>query len=895
MTTNGSLWNPVGTKNSLSNTQLNDIKSEVILIKNMFILTPKYTTFNSATDCGFTNSFESESTTGSNPIKYNSTITTNNIYKDGLTTTATVDLGTTYNYSSSNWILVKSGSNCGFVFKSSGLTAGKCLWVKLNKSPISANVNAYYILANPGSNVTTKELTISNVSVNYSTKTVSYTISTMMYPYLSTITEYKHFLCMVTGSGGSVTVSTIAVSTTNCTINMDTLPPGDYTIRYSMYDSAYISNVLPFGYYPPPTIDNVNFTNKMVTYKGSNLTIGNVTISNSTIPLTVISNTMGEFPINIPGGNYLLSFLINTTTINYTLPYFTVTTIDPTNSPQRSTITLSGINFLNISAVYFGNSSVEWTRESTTKLSVKVPVGSANCSIGIYDIYGNNASYASNFTYTNLKATTFTPKSAIQRSTITLSGINLSNISAVYFGNVSTAWTWNSSINLSVKVPVASFTNCSIGIYDIYGNNSSYDSTFTYMSFSATTFTPTGAPQRSTIALAGSNLSNISAVYFGNVSTAWIWNSSINLSVKVPVGSSNCSIGIYDIYGNNTSYDQTFTYTNLKSSVFEPKISVQRSTIELYGQNFSNISAVYFGNVSADWTWLSTTKLSVKVPVGSVNCSIGVWDIYGNNSSFNDTFTYLAMKATAFTPTSAPQRSTIALAGANLSNISAVYFGNVSATWTWKSSIELSATVPVGSANCSIGVWDVYGNNTSYDQTFIYTNLKATTFTPTSSPQRSTIALLGANLSNISAVYFGDVSASWTWNSSIQVFATVPVGAKGSIRIWDIYGNNDSYGPFTVTNLSYAFQVANMITLVGTGLTDVLLGLPLSYTSDKAPMFTGTLQGTVNVSKNGYYTDTVPIYPVNVIQSNPTSFAPDMVMVRGMPTGKIPDIFQVYR
>jgi hypothetical protein len=106
-----------------------------------------------------------------------------------------------------------------------------------------------------------------------------------------------------------------------------------------------------------------------------------------------------------------------------------------------------------------------------------------------------------------------------------------------------------------------------------------------------------------------------------------------------------------------------------------------------------------------------------------------------------------------------------------------------------------------------------------------------------------------------------------------------------------------------VINLSYAFQVADQLTLVGQGLAGLTPGLPISYPSDQAPMFTlrndsmnASMNSSVNLSvtlsvtlsKDGFFSNTVPILPVTVVQANASALNPDLVTVRGMPTAKLP-------
>ncbi len=574
---------------------------------------------------------------------------------------------------------------------------------------------------------------------------------------------------------------------------------------------------------------------------------------------------------------------------NFTNTTFAVTTFAPTSGPQRTTVLLSGLNFSNISEVRFGtlNAPFEYVLQN---LSVQVPVGILlNSSIRVWDIYGNNFSYPGNFTNTTFTVATFTPTTTIQKRTITLTGNNFSNISAVWFGTVPAEFVWTNTTNLSARVPDRTQFNCSIRVFDIYGNNASYAANFTYADSLVVTSIP-NAPQKTNVVVVGTNFSNISAVLFsrpgGSANATFLFMSAVNLSVRIPDGIPvNTFVEVWDIFGNNSStsfVNTTFTIDTFSAS------APRKSNLLLTGTNLSNMSYVRFASVNASFTRINNFNLSTRVPDGiPINCSLGIGDIYGNNVSMNFTDTTFTLNTL---PIRAPRKSILTIPGSNLSNLYSVRFATLNVSFSYDE-LNVSVKVPDGiPLNFSLGVWDIYGNNTSVN--FTDTTFTLTQFSPTFEFKKGVLNLSGANLSNLSSVLFGSLNSSFTWNSSANVYAEVPnVVTNCSIDVADIYGNTIRYPEtFTVTNLSYAFQVLDRLTLVGTGLTGLALEVPAEYTSSTAPMFRTTKQGTINLSRNELVTDTVPIYPVTVIQSS----SKEVVTVRGMPTGKMPSGFGVY-
>jgi len=186
--------------------------------------------------------------------------------------------------------------------------------------------------------------------------------------------------------------------------------------------------------------------------------------------------------------------------------------------------------------------------------------------------------------------------------------------------------------------------------------------------------------------------------------------------------------------------------------------------------------------------------------------------------------------------------------------------------------------VPEVSGNVSVTVVDLFQNRASIDGLNVSLKPSIQSIIPERAFPGYTVTLFGQDFYELTANV-----ATYTYTVSTLTFSTPSLG--GPIVLSDPYGNKATI-PFTVINVSYAFQVTDKLTLVGEGLDGLDPGLPLYYPSDRAPMFTGFTNGSTNASKDGYTTNTVSVTPVTVIRS---TLQPELVTVRGMPTGKIPD------
>jgi hypothetical protein len=168
---------------------------------------------------------------------------------------------------------------------------------------------------------------------------------------------------------------------------------------------------------------------------------------------------------------------------------------------------------------------------------------------------------------------------------------------------------------------------------------------------------------------------------------------------------------------------------------------------------------------------------------------------------------------------------TVEILGQGFTGTTAVSFnGTAAASFTVVSSTYLTAIVPGGAKTGSVTVVTPGGTLTS-NKAFRVTP-QITSFSPTSGPVTTVVTIMGASLTQTTAVTFGGVKATtFTVNSDTQVTATVPSGAKtGRIGITTAGGTASSSGTFTVTPAITGFNptsgpVGTSVTIIGIGFT----------------------------------------------------------------------------
>jgi uncharacterized repeat protein (TIGR03803 family) len=180
--------------------------------------------------------------------------------------------------------------------------------------------------------------------------------------------------------------------------------------------------------------------------------------------------------------------------------------------------------------------------------------------------------------------------------------------------------------------------------------------------------------------------------------------------------------------------------------------------------------------------------------------------LYGdtNSGGTHNTGTFYSFKTglaayAALLPTSGKVGKTIGILGQGFNNATGVSFNGTNATFNVVSDTYLTAKIPAGATTGAVTVAIPSGNLKSKITFRVTPQIKS--FTPTSGPVGTSVAITGVSLTQTSKVTFGGVKAtSVVVNSDTKVTATVPTGAKtGKIVITTPGGTATSSGVFTVT------------------------------------------------------------------------------------------------
>ncbi|MEI8002055.1 MAG: molybdopterin cofactor-binding domain-containing protein [Actinomycetes bacterium] len=152
------------------------------------------------------------------------------------------------------------------------------------------------------------------------------------------------------------------------------------------------------------------------------------------------------------------------------------------------------------------------------------------------------------------------------------------------------------------------------------------------------------------------------------------------------------------------------------------------------------------------------------------------------------------------TPGAATAGTSVVIAGANFTGVTAVKFNGVSATFTVDHAAQITTTVPNSAATGSITVAGPGGTATSPAPFTVSASAPTiTSFTPATGAVGTSVVVTGTNLTGATAVLFNGVAATYTVNSSTRITATVPAAAAtGSISVTTSGGTVVSATVYTV-------------------------------------------------------------------------------------------------
>lgn len=630
--------------------------------------------------------------------------------------------------------------------------------------------------------------------------------------------------------GGVAATSFTVVSATQITA---VVAPGSASGNVSVTAPGGTGVLAGFTFIPPPTVTSFTPTSagvgQTVTITGTNFTGATAVNFGGTAAasFTVVSATQitavlgggasGSVSVTTPGGTGTLA--------GFTYLFFipTITTFTPTSMGAGGTVTINGTNFIGVSAVSFGGTAAaSFTVVSATQINAVVGAGAS----GVVSVTtpGGTVTQAGFTFIPPPTVTAFTPTSAAQGATVTITGTNFSGATAVAFGGTP-AMSFSVVSSTQIMAVVAAGATGAVAVTTPGGTGTLAGFTFIPPP-NITSFTPTSAAVGATVTLTGTSFTGVTAVSFGGTpATSFTVVSATQITAVVAAGSASGSVSATGPGGTGTLGGFTFVSPpNITS--FTPTSAAAGATVLINGSNFTGATAVTFGGTAAASFTVITPFLMTAVVASGASGNLAVTSPGGTGTRTGFTFVAGPM-ITSFSPTGAGPGLTVTITGAGFTGATAVSFGGVAASsFTVVSATQITAVVAAGGASGNVSVTTPGGTSTLGGFTFVPPPT-VTSFTPMSGSPGTMISIVGTNLSGATAVSIGGVPASsFSVVSATQIAATVSTGASGSVSVSTPGGTANLAGftfipPVpTITSFTPAFAaIGTVVTITGTGFS----------------------------------------------------------------------------
>lgn len=547
-----------------------------------------------------------------------------------------------------------------------------------------------------------------------------------------------------------------------------------------------------------------------------------------------------------------------------------IANIEPNQGGLGTNVYITGANFNNTSAVSFGSIPAASFSVLSTDSILAVVGSGATGVVSVTTPLGTDT--LTGFTwYLPPTINSFTPTSAADGATITITGSDFTGSTQVSFGGIPAA-SFTIISPTSITAIVQGGASGNIKVINPAGQDSIGG--FTYLAPPhIVSFTPTYGGVNDTILIYGANFTATSYVKFGD-SLALNYQVVSDTSIRAIVGNGvftgTLPVNVYVTNINGVDSLNGFNwYPPIHMTSFTPNSGGTLTEVLISGVNFetinfSNSASVTFGGVpSQQISFYSDTLIGVYPSTGASGY-IKVSNLVSSDSL--GIFTYINSPfIDSFAPSSAFTGDTISIYGNNLSATTIVKFGSVLArSFIIVSDTLIKAIVDDG-ATGDVEVFTNYGYAIKSGFTYLSAPI-INSISPNSARTGDLVQIDGNFFDNTQSVSFGGVLASsFSVIDRTRIDAVVGNGASGNVIVTTLLGS-DTLSGFTFlqdpTITSFTPTIATIgdtITIIGTNLNTIInvsFGnvnassfIPISATQLKAIVGTGAT-GSVIVTNN---------------------------------------------
>ncbi|MFO1496886.1 MAG: IPT/TIG domain-containing protein [Verrucomicrobiota bacterium] len=429
----------------------------------------------------------------------------------------------------------------------------------------------------------------------------------------------------------------------------------------------------------------------------------------ATVPLGAVS---GNITVTTPAGSAATGSSFTVTAS----PAPEILSFSPATGPVGTRVLIDGRNFLGVTEVRFHGTPAEFTLLGDL-LTASVPAGATSGQIMVVAAGGSVAS-ATSFIVTVPGApviASFDPAEGLPDTSVTISGENLQDATAVRFNGVAAAFSVFGNF-IFATVP----SGATPGPITVVTPKGTATSSTSFLALNpqapqVTSFTPdTGGPG-TVISVSGLNLLTATDVRIGGAPASFTVVSNSELKVTVPDGATTGPLRVITTSGSAESATDFFVAAQILS--FQPDHGAPGTVVTVQGVNFTGAIAVLFGGTEAQFTLASPTQIRATVPAGAVSGRISIATPAGFAMSSGSFF--LPPRVSSFNPPSGPETTQVTVVGDNLLGATSVRLGNADVPFVALSPTVVVATIPAGAVSGPITVTTPGGAATSDDSYYV--------------------------------------------------------------------------------------------------------------------------------------------------------------------------------
>ncbi|WP_082393106.1 IPT/TIG domain-containing protein [Nocardia arizonensis] len=486
----------------------------------------------------------------------------------------------------------------------------------------------------------------------------------------------------------------------------------------------------------------------------------------------------------------------------------TITSVIPTSGPTSggNSVVITGTGFSGPTTVHFGSTATTFTLDSDTQITAIAPPGTGTVQVTV-----SNASGTSNgvpYTYVVIPSLiSINPTRGPQTggTTVTLSGSNLSGVTAVKFGATpATSFTVVSNTHITAVAPAGVGT---VPVTVTTATGTSNALLFTYIGVpTVTSIVPNSGPVTggTVITLTGTGFTGATAVTFGAVpATFYFVLSDSRIIAIAPPGTGTVPVTVTTAAGTSAGVSFTYLPVPTLTSISPTSGPVTGgTTVTLTGTGFTGATAVFFGILPAtSFTVDSDTQITAVAPPGIGTVPVTVITVAGASNGLP--YTYVLVPILLFLhPAVGPQAggTTVTITGVGLSGATGVNFGATPATsFTVVSDSQIIAVAPPGAGTVPVTVTTAVGSSNGLPFTYLAAPTVTSISPNTGSVTGGTFVVLnGTGFTGATAVTFGATPATFFFVLSDSLILAVSPPGTGTVQVAVTTPAGTSVGvPFT--------------------------------------------------------------------------------------------------